>query len=56
MAVSQPGGVSPPESHLDLLVVTRGATAGEDIDACAANLTTRYSDMVHDVGIAHVSR
>jgi uncharacterized protein len=46
---------SPPASDLDLLVVTQDDTASDDIKACAANLTTRFSGLVHDVGIAHVT-
>ena len=49
------GRASPPESDLDLLVVTLDATASDDIDACAASLTTQFSGLVHDVGIAHVT-
>ena len=49
------GRASPPESDLDLLVVTHDDTASDDIKACAANLTTRFSGAVHDVGIGHVT-
>ena len=49
------GRASPPESDIDLLVVTNDDTAGVDIDACAVNLTNRYGGVVHDVGVAHVT-
>ena len=48
------GRASPPESDLDLLVVTLDRTASDDIDACAAGLTTQFIGLVHDVGIADV--
>ena len=49
------GRASPPESDVDLLVVTRDEAASEQITAAAAELSTQYRDLVHDVGIAHVS-
>ena len=47
------GRASPPESDLDLLVVTDDDTASDDIGACAVSLTAGFTSLVHSVGIAH---
>jgi hypothetical protein len=52
------GRASPPDSDVDLLVVTDdndAAAASESIKVAAANLTAHYRHLVREVGIAHTT-
>ncbi len=49
------GRATPPESDIDLLIVTRDDGASAQLKVTAAELSAQYRDLVHDVGIAHVT-